>query len=687
MMDKLEDESKIRVRIITSCTGEKKVHPDNQLLLADFQAGTFFKPELESFALPGGEMYTGLQHQRLMDGIRQFRDSGREVKLSIVSAGYGLIDEGQSIQPYEATFTGMPKKALKEWGARLGLPKTLKAKLEESADLQLVLLGDTYLDACDLDSTLDLTAPTIFLCGAAAQKKLPKVKNAGQVVLANKDAKRFSCGLVGLKGEVAKRLLRHVADHPDQLGKLVALPPNELLDLIAGPVGPEKPKASRTPIANDRVDRVITLSQTWRNSPHKAKINYFIPEWDDLVDPDFDFETDTHSGGSGDWSNEVYAHQMYPAPNYDGILVSRAVAEKCKKKTARINSMGVHRFLRVPREFPIMGDCGAFDYIMEDVPPYSTEDVLDYYTRLDFDAGVSVDHLIVKATEHQRDFRYQLTIANAESFLTEHRRRGLDWTPIGAVQGWSPDSYAEAARQYVAMGYDYIGLGGLVRSTTEELIRIVTAVRALVKPDTRIHLFGIARPKAIHRFADLGVTSIDSASFLRRAWMGTGQNYLSPEGDFYAAIRIPEANKSFRSKRIVTDGRASANEVLAMEQRCLTTLRAFDKGAASIDATLNAILEYDRLITPGRPDNEDVLRRSLEDKPWKRCECAICQQDGIEVAIFRGNNRNRRRGFHNTYVFYKLFKEAALGQELPTTWVDEDEAISLQGSLFELVQT
>ena len=56
----------------------------------------------------------------------------------------------------------------------------------------------------------------------------------------------------------------------------------------------------------------------------------------------------------------------------DGILISRAVAEKSKAKAERINALGVHRMLRVPREFPIMGDCGAFDYIMEDVPPYST---------------------------------------------------------------------------------------------------------------------------------------------------------------------------------------------------------------------------------------------------------------------------------------------------------------------------
>src|SRR5262249_35077744 len=123
-------------------------------------------------------------------------------------------------------------------------------------------------------------------------------------------------------------------------------------------------KGSRPPArANAKVDRVIEIPQAWWDRPHRQKLRYFIPEWDDLVDPDYDFAADVHSGGTGDWSNEVYAHQIYPEPNYDGILVSRAVVQKSKKKHARINAMGVHRFLRVPRNFPIIGDCGAFDYI------------------------------------------------------------------------------------------------------------------------------------------------------------------------------------------------------------------------------------------------------------------------------------------------------------------------------------
>jgi hypothetical protein len=680
------------IRIVTSCTGEKRHSPENQLALEDFQRGgddlARREEELSSFASAAGELYTGQQHLRLMAGVAAYRQSGGEIDLRVLSAGYGLVEESRVIVPYEATFIGMASKAVREWGERIGAPAAVREALAQPCELQLVLLGDGYLSACALDDKVRLGGPTIVFCGKGARRKLPTIAGLLPVVLTNAHAKRFSCGLVGLKGEVAKRLLSQIAEGTLTVEEVSTLPPDELLDRLAGSASSPAPapaKVSRgKPTANPLVDQVIAIPDEWWQSPHKQRISYFIPEWDDLVDPDYDFENDVHSGGSGDWSNEVYAHQMYPSPNYDGILVSRAVAEKSRGKKERINAMGVHRFLRVPREYPIMGDCGAFDYIMSETPPYTTADVLHYYTRLGFDFGVSVDHLIVKATEHAKDFRYGLTIHNAEEFLREHRATGLPWTPIGAVQGWSPESYAEAARQYAAMGYDYIGLGGLVRTSTAELFRVVRAVREQVPDTMRIHLFGIARPRAIGQFADMGVTSVDSASFLRRAWMGTGQNYLDPEGRFYAAIRIPEANKSFRSKRMVSEGRASEAEVVRMEQECLRLVRALDRGEAGVQQTLDAILEYDRLITPGRPDNAEVLRQVLEDRPWKRCDCSICQRDGVEVAIFRGNNRNRRRGFHNTYVFYRLFQAAARGEVLPKRWADEDEELPSQASLFEV---
>jgi Queuine tRNA-ribosyltransferase/Family of unknown function (DUF6884) len=652
----------MKVLIITSCTGEKKSKPDNQLTLTDFKkiGSKEFKHrenELSDYLMPAEEIYTGQQHKRLMKGVHELRNGAEkhQIDLRVISAGYGLISGNKKIAPYECTFQGMKVKEISAWADHLNVPKDIRKALSEPYDLGLILLGEAYLKACELDDQIALGGPTILFCGTVMAKRLPDLKSLKIVPLSNPEAKRFSCALVALKGELSRRLLLELKNKPSikkQLFKRNA----DVLRLLDDQ-NLKLTKARSTSKSKDSVDKVIKIPQSWWDQRSNRKLHYFIPEWDDLVDPDYDFDADTHSSGTGDWSNEVYAHQMYPTPNYDGILMSRAVAEKSKKKAKRINEMGVHRYLRVPREYSIMGDCGAFDYIAENVPPYSTHDVIDYYTRLGFDYGVSVDHLIVRASEQQKKYRYDLTIQNAEDFLKEHKKQGLPWEPIGAVQGWSPKSYAKAAAQYVKMGYKWIGLGGLVRSSTKVILAILEEVHRNIPKGINVHLFGLARLNAILEFKKYGVTSVDSASALRRAWLGGKDNYWSLTGDHYRAIRIPEAGKSFRAKRMVSEGRADADFVNKIEKKCISAVRQYDQGKLKINQVLDVIDEYDHLITSDRDGMREQYRRTLEDKPWKQCQCDICRKDGVEVVIFRGNNRNRRRGFHNIYVFYKLLRQ------------------------------
>ena len=41
-----------------------------------------------------------------------------------------------------------------------------------------------------------------------------------------------------------------------------------------------------------------------------------------------------------------------------------------------------------------MGDCGAFSYIDEEIPPVTPDQVIDFYAECGFDLGISVDHVI-----------------------------------------------------------------------------------------------------------------------------------------------------------------------------------------------------------------------------------------------------------------------------------------------------
>lgn len=724
----------MRLLILTSCTGEKKYKPENQLNQNDFKnIGTdeFLVREkfLNKFCAPAIEMYTGQQHRLLRKGIGKMRGVCQDTTfdIKVVSAGYGLLNEDTSIVPYEMTFNGMKVKELSAWATFLKLPQNTLAALS-GYDLIFFLLGKEYIRAIDLPKTLDIHGTCIFFTGKGSLPYLPTGSNIYTVFLGNKDAKRMGAGLVALKGKVLDIIGEHIHQQGELFLKDALKSPKYLIEFINNyekpnrsettPSKEQRTKQPKPPDPNaalkaDYDSRVITLTDSWKNKPHRTKMRYFIPEWDDLVDPDYDFLTDTHPDGTGDgYEYAHYAHQIYDGPPYDGILISKVIVEAKKSKKAILEKLGVHRYLRVPREFPIMGDCGAFGYLMEEEPPYETIEILNYYQNLDFDFGVSIDHLIVKGVlkrdvhylidkdggqkeipkeeyeklkdsgtakeikslkrqlklfdegpclfkkeildENERSRRYEITVNNARDFIEGHRKGGYRFVPIGAVQGWSPESYAEAVNEYQKMGYTYMALGSLVRTPTKGILAVLREVNKILKPGVGLHLFGVARPDALEEMQHLGVTSIDSASFLRRAWLGASSNYFTPS-ERYAAIRIPQAEKSPRAKKMVREGKISLEKVKILEEKCLKLIRAYDKDQADIEDVFKAVMTYDDLMGGNRNGHDKLIRKTLEDRPWQKCDCKICRDKGVEVIIFRGNNRNRRRGFHNTKFFYDQF--------------------------------
>lgn len=386
-------------------------------------------------------------------------------------------------------------------------------------------------------------------------------------------------------------------------------------------------------------------------------IKYYIPEWDDRVDPNYDFFNDKTTKGRDPYLHDVYSHELYDNPNYDGVLISKVKVEESQTKKERIISMGVHDFIRFPGR-PIMGDCGAFSYFKNYEPPYQTQEIIDYYEQLGFNYGVSIDHLIVGdiATDpDERKRRYIITQNNAHAFLKLWKKGNYSFCPIGVAQGWDPDSYRESVACLVDMGYEYVAIGGLARAQTNVIIDILQKVREVIPEYLKVHLFGVARLDPLQEFRRLGMTSFDSATYLRNAWLSSsGKNYYTLDGSYYSAIRVPQSDGQ-RVKKIIEQGKGTQKMFSELESASLDALRKYDKGHLNIDEVLEKVLAYDMLIGDGRERHAKMYRQTLEDMPWKKCECKICKDIGIEVIIFRGNNRNRRRGFHNTYVFYKRF--------------------------------
>jgi hypothetical protein len=105
-------------------------------------------------------------------------------------------------------------------------------------------------------------------------------------------------------------------------------------------------------------------------------------------------------------------------------------------------------------------------------------------------------------------------------------------------------------------------------------------------------------------------------------------------------------------------------EVARLEQAALAALRAYDRAEATLQEAYAAAIAYAALSGKDTERVRKDYRQTLEDRPWQRCPCAICRAVRVEVIIFRGNNRNRRRGFHNTWQLYQHLQELR-GQPAP----------------------
>ena len=243
----------------------------------------------------------------------------------------------------------------------------------------------------------------------------------------------------------------------------------------------------------------------------------------------------------------------------------------------------------------------------------------------------------------------------------------IAFTPVGAVQGWDVASYAAAAKRLAIAGYDMLAVGGLVRSRTPEILAIAKGVAAAVGPNVRLHLLGVARDDIIPDLARLGIFSFDSASPMRTSWMSATKNYLLGDTS-YTAIRIPitkpeEAGAKGMGILVRAQTDSSYADVQGLEGAALTAVRAYAKRTVSIDDAMKHIERYDleqtrkSEVSGSRARRLENYRRTLIDRPWMQCDCAVCRDVGVEVVIFRRNDRNRRRGFHNVRDFYRNLRD------------------------------
>jgi hypothetical protein len=215
------------ILVISSCTATK-LQTQNGLLCAE-------------------SLYAGQQHLRLMRGIQDYRIAGHpagKLRFHILSAFHGLLPSSRRIASYDHSFSGLPTAAIRRQGKEKNVPTDIRKLLRKPFDFGMLLLGDPYLRACELNTDIELGGPLLLLCSPAVAKRMPQIVGLRTIALANTEARRFSCGLIALKGELAGRLLSRLAAEPDELDSLTA-PDADILQRLG-----ESPRLRRTqPIA------------------------------------------------------------------------------------------------------------------------------------------------------------------------------------------------------------------------------------------------------------------------------------------------------------------------------------------------------------------------------------------------------------------------------------------------------
>src|SRR3954447_18197474 len=190
-------------------------------------------------------------------------------------------------------------------------------------------------------------------------------------------------------------------------------------------------------------------------------MRFYFPDSQDQIDPSFNFETEERSPFRIRQRDDLYAHEVLSPSPYSGMLVSKAIVDGISgasgkysaQQRQRLYRVGIREFFRLNGEWiDTMGDCGAFTYVREETPPYTVDEVIDFYENCGFDAGISLDHVILgfdleagledDEVDPLWKRRRELTIELAAEFIRRHHERRCSFEPVGVAQGWSPRSYA-----------------------------------------------------------------------------------------------------------------------------------------------------------------------------------------------------------------------------------------------------
>ena len=138
----------MRILVIGSC-GKKKLNQSTTSPtckdLASADDISKWLEKSESSTVRVRELYIGNQNRELVRGVDLLRQiENTEVSLSIISAGFGLVDENDTLPTYDCSFSSMKKSEIHERAEWLEISSNFEKLITSGYDLIYLALGKKY---------------------------------------------------------------------------------------------------------------------------------------------------------------------------------------------------------------------------------------------------------------------------------------------------------------------------------------------------------------------------------------------------------------------------------------------------------------------------------------------------------------------------------------------------------------
>jgi hypothetical protein len=205
----------VKALVISSCTKSKRHAPLVQPNCSDLDdpvRRAQKEQELHAYKLPAIEMYTGQHHRHVQEALGLvWNKLGHEsVSLVIVSAGYGLLQPGQLVIPYECTFQSMGRREVVARSHKLGIRQKIE-KLVQGFDLIFYLLGKKYLWALEpLPLTVGTDIRQFFFVGKGFAARIPEGPRVLRIPAGSQEAGQHGQFNLSFKGYLFKLLCQRM---------------------------------------------------------------------------------------------------------------------------------------------------------------------------------------------------------------------------------------------------------------------------------------------------------------------------------------------------------------------------------------------------------------------------------------------------------------------------------------------